>query len=123
MKDDFYINKRRFVHFKNLIENYTRTKRHLEEYGEILPYEKIQQVIQKQRRREEQIENIQKAILNEHDKESEVRNLVKNYLYTEGYLKHYRDKLPKQIMNNMLKKQVFRKIQLENLIKKVDEEK
>jgi len=72
---------------KNLIENYTRTKRHLEEYGEILPYEKIQQVIQKQRRREEQIENIQKAILNEHDKESEVRNLVKNYLYTEGYFK------------------------------------
>lgn len=122
MKEDLYLNKRRFLHFKNLVENYTRTQKYLEEYGQLLTYEKIQQVIQKQRRREEQINNIQKAILKEHDKEAEVRNLVKNYLSTEGYLQHYKEKLPKHVLENILKRQYYRKIQLENLIKKADDE-
>ncbi|WAM34754.1 hypothetical protein [Caldicellulosiruptor morganii] len=122
MKEDLQLNKRRFLHLKNILENYTRTQRHLEEYSELLPYEKIQQIIQKQRRREEQINNIQKAILKEHDKETEVRNLVKNYLYTEGYLQHYKEKLQKNVLNNILKCQYYRKIQLENLIKKADDE-
>jgi len=122
MKEDLHLNKRRFIHLRNILENYTRTQRHLEEYSQLLPYEKIQQVIQKQRKREEQINNIQKAILKEHDKEAEVRNLVKNYLYTEGYLQYYKEKLPKHILNNILKRQHYRKTQLENLIKKADDE-
>lgn len=41
MKDDFYINKCRFVYFKNFVENYICIKCYFEEYGEILFYEKI----------------------------------------------------------------------------------
>lgn len=122
MKDSSYTNRQRFLHLKNLVENFTRTQKHLEEFGSILSDEKLRQVILKQRRREEQINNLQKAILNEYDRESEVRNLVKNFLYAEGYLNQNKDKLPTHMLNNLIKRQQFRKIQLENLIEKNEDE-
>ncbi|MEZ0535761.1 hypothetical protein ACAG39_00780 [Caldicellulosiruptoraceae bacterium PP1] len=114
-------NKRRIKHLQNIIQKWTRTERHLEEFGSIMNDDKIKQAIDKQKRREDQISSLQKALLNEYDREDEVRNLVKNYLYTEGYLSHNKDKLNQKTIDKIKRHQEFRKIHLENLIKKNDE--
>jgi len=122
LKKETSMNKRRFLHLRNLVQNYTLTKKHLEEFGDLIPEEKLKQAMLKQQRREEQINNLQKAILHEYDREAEVRNLVKNFLFAEGYIIQNKDRLPKHVLINLKKRQNYRKIQLENLIKKNDEE-
>lgn len=114
-------NKRRIKHLQNIIQKWTRTERHLEEFATIMNDDKVKQAIEKQKRREDQITSLQKALLNEYDREDEVRNLVKNYLYTEGYLSHNQDKLNPKTIDKIKRHQEFRKIHLENLIKKNDQ--
>jgi len=111
-------NKRRLMELKNIIIKWTLTNKHFEEYGAILSQEKIRQIINKQKRREEQIENLNKHILNIHDRELEVRNLVKNYLNTENYLNNNIKNLTMDIIEKIKKHQFQRKIHLENLLKK-----
>lgn len=111
-------NKRRLMELKNIIIKWTLTNKHFEEYGAILSQEKIRQIINKQKRREEQIENLNKHILNIHDRELEVRNLVKNYLNTENYLNNNMKNLTMDIIEKIKKHQFQRKIHLENLLKK-----
>ena len=58
------VNEKRLEELENLIENHTRTERHLEQYSDWVSDEGFKSTIDKQKSREENIESIENAIIN-----------------------------------------------------------
>ncbi len=102
----------------NLVENHTRTQRHLEQYADIGDPDNKENAMQKQEVREEQIGELIKNINGEHDnetKEEQLENIVENYVSSEGYIHNNADHMPEDMIRNIKKKQENREEQLENL--------
>lgn len=103
---------------ENLVENHTRTERHLEQYSHIGNRDNIENSRYKQEDREEQIEDLKNKIIGENQnesKEEQAQNIVKNYISTDKYIENNFDNISADALNNLNKKQHNRRIQLENL--------
>lgn len=103
---------------ENLVENHTRTERHLEQYSHIGNRDNIENSRYKQEDREEQIEDLKNKIIGENQnesKEEQAENIIKNYISTDKYIENNFDNISADALNNLNKKQHNRRIQLENL--------
>ena len=99
----------------NLVENHTRTKRHLEQYSHIGDQENKEHAREIQEIREEQIEDLRDKLNGNGDiqtREEQIENLERRYELTQGYIKNNKDDMNAQTLQE---KQQKRRIQLENL--------
>ena len=92
----------------NLVENHTRTERHLEQYSHI----------GNQEIREEQIDDLRDKLNGNADiqtREEQIENLEKKYESTQEYMENNKYEMSEEMLANLQAKQEKRRIQLENL--------
>ena len=102
----------------NLVENHTRTQRHLEQYSHIGDKENKDHARKIQDVREDEIEDLKNKLDGNDDiqtREEQLENLEQKYESTEGYIKNNKDTMNKQMLENIENKQEKRKIQIDNL--------
>lgn len=102
----------------NLVENHTRTKRHLEQYSHIGNKENKEHARKIQEIREDQIEDLRDKLNGTSDiqtREEQIENLEKRYELTKGYIENNKDDMNQKTLENLEEKQEKRRIQLENL--------
>lgn len=102
----------------NIVENHTRTERHLEQYSCIGNPENKENARRIQDIREEQIEELKDKITGVNEKqtrEEQLENIIEKYINAEGYIRNNEDNMSEEQLNNMEKKQDNREIQIENL--------
>ena len=106
---------RQLENLENLVENHTRTQRHLEQYSEIGDPENKENARKIQKIREQQIKELESKLKDE-DKyispEEHLKNLKENYISTQGYIENNRDSIDEQMINNLLEKQQHREEQI-----------
>ena len=106
---------RQLENLKNLVENHTRTQRHLEQYSEIGDSDNKENARKIQKIREQQIKELESKLKDE-DKyispEEHLENLKENYISTQGYIEKNRDSIDEQMLNNLLEKQQHREEQI-----------
>ena len=103
----------------NIVENHTRTQRHLEQYSNIGDPKYKEIARNKQDLREKQIDEL-KQQLTDYDenyisKEKQLENLKENYEFGKNYIQSNEDHMNEEDLQNLNQKQVNRKIQIENL--------
>lgn len=109
---------RQLENLENLVENHTRTQRHLEQYSHIGSKENKDNARQKQEIREMQIEELENKILGIDSNEMpevQLENLKQRYESIEGYINNNRDTIPQDVLEQLQEKQINRKIQIDNL--------
>lgn len=101
----------------NLVENHTRTKRHLEQYSHIGNPENKENARKIQDVREDQIEDLKDKIKgnDKQTREEQLENVIEKYINTAGYIHNNEDNMSEEQLNNMEKRQDNREIQIENL--------
>lgn len=103
----------------NLVENYTRTQRHLEQYSDIGNPDNVDNARNKQNIREEQIDILKDQITdkenNNPDNSGEMSNLLENYVSSQGYMENNLDHMSQEMLDNLEKKQKNREIQINDL--------
>lgn len=102
----------------NLVENHTRTKRHLEQYSNIGDEENKEHAREIQEIREEQIDDLRDKLNGNGDiqtREEQVENLEQRYESTQGYIENNKDNMNKEMLRKLEEKQEKRRIQLDNL--------
>lgn len=102
----------------NVVENHTRTQRHLEQYSEIGNPKNKQNAREKQNTREREIKILKNQILdtNLDTRNKQIENLINNYQNTEDYIDNNYNELPEEMLSNLKNKQNNRVNQLENLV-------
>lgn len=112
-------NERRVDDLINLVENKTRTERHLEQHSDIGDPDRLPHVYEVQSARDEQIENLKNAIVygdnTKNDTDDQLESLKKNYTFSEGYIEHNGDHMDSQALQNLKAKQENRKEQMDIL--------
>ncbi|MFL0248236.1 hypothetical protein [Candidatus Clostridium stratigraminis] len=112
-------NERRVENLIDIVENKTRTDRHLEQHSDIGDPDRLDHAKEVQDARETQIENLKNAIVygdnSKNDTEDQISNLKDNYTFAEGYINHNGDHMSDKAYNNLKKKQENRKEQLDQL--------
>lgn len=102
----------------NLVENHTRTERHLEQYSHIGDQENKEHAREIQEVREEQIEDLRDKLNGTGDiqtREEQIENLERRYELTQGYIKNNKEEMNREMLQNLELKQEKRRIQLDNL--------
>ena len=102
----------------NLVENHTRTKRHLEQYSNIGNPENKENARKIQNIREEQIDLLKNKIKGVNDiqtKNQQLENVIEKYINAQGYIYNNEDNMSEEQLSNMERKQDNREIQIENL--------
>ncbi len=100
----------------NLVENHTRTERHLEQYSDIGSYENKEIARNKQDIREHEMHNLKEKII-EGDKqtpEEMLKDTRAKYQATGRYVANNYDNIPEENLKNIQVKQKHRKMQIEN---------
>lgn len=123
MKENFNKKKRQLDNLENLVENHTRTERHLEQYSEIGSKENKENAKEKQTIREHEINNLESKILGEAESptiEEQINNISENFNRTHRYMEENYEKIPQEDWDNLNKKQDHRIEQTENLLDKLD---
>ena len=123
MNEDFNKKKRQLDNLENLVENHTRTERHLEQYSEIGSKENKDNAREKQTVREREINNLESKILGENESptiEEQINNISENFNRTHRYMEENYEKIPQENWDNLNKKQDNRIEQTENLLDKLD---
>ena len=109
---------RQLDNLTNLVENHTRTKRHLEQYSEIGdPYFK-EKAREKQAKREENMNKLKQEILDEDENqtiEEQIENLHDNYEAAQKYIEVNQETMASQDLKNLRARQQHREEQLNNL--------
>ena len=109
---------RQLDNLTNLVENRTRTKRHLEQYSEIGdPYFK-EKAREKQAKREENMNKLKQEILDEDENqtiEEQIENLHDNYEAAQKYIEVNQETMAPQDLQNLRARQQHREEQLNNL--------
>lgn len=113
---------RQLDNLTNLVENHTRTERHLEQYSEIGRKENKDNARKLQGVRENEIQNLKTNIIKDgfETTEEQINNIAENYKNTQRYMEDNYERIPEDRWENMEKKQENRKIQAENLVEKLD---
>lgn len=102
----------------NLVENHTRTKRHLEQYSHIGNPENRENAREKQEVRNEQIRHLKQQLTMENDirtKEEQLKDLKEKYESVQSYIDNNSETMNKEQLRNVEEKQENRKMQIENL--------
>ncbi|MFU0825004.1 hypothetical protein [Clostridium sp.] len=104
----------------NVVDNYTRTQRHLEQYSHIGDPDNRDRAREIQKEREKEIKTLKNIIAYGDSKQgdpvtNELHNLEKNYAYAEGYLEHNNDHMPKEDIENLKEKQENRREKMNEL--------
>lgn len=110
-------NERRIEHLENLVENKTRTERHLEENSEISHSpSNIQHAKELQKERQSEIDHLKdKIVYGDSVCNNEKENTEKRLLYTEGYLNHNAEHMDQDAFQNAKAKQERRKDQIDSM--------
>ena len=109
---------RQLDNLTNLVENHTRTKRHLEQYSEIGDPQFKEMAREKQQKREENMYKLKKEILDEEENqtlEEQIDNLHDNYEAAQRYIDANHNTMAPQDLQNLQEKQQHRKEQMDNL--------
>ena len=108
---------RQLYNLINLVENHTRTERHLEQYSHIGNKKNKENARKIHDIREEQIEGLKDKIKynDKQTREEQLNNVIEKYINTAGYIRNNEDHMSEEQLNNMEKKQDNREIQIENL--------
>lgn len=117
-------NERKVDNLINLVENHTRTERHLEQYSHIGDPKYKEMAREKQIVREEQIDSLKNQILNEHQKispEEHLENLKENYEKSKNYLGNNYDNMSSEQVRNMAEKQANQVKQINQMEQRKDE--
>ncbi len=102
----------------NLVENHTRTERHLEQYSHIGNQDNKDHAREIQEIREEQIDDLREKLNGNADiqtREEQIENLEKKYENTQEYMENNKYEMSEEMLANLQEKQEKRRIQLENL--------
>jgi hypothetical protein len=112
-------NERRIENLIDLVENKTRTDRHLEQHSDIGDPDRLKHAHEVQNARQEQIENLKNAIAHgdnaKNDTQDQLESLKKNYTFAEGYINHNADHMDKEALQNLKEKQEHRREQMDIL--------
>ena len=80
---------------ENIVENHTRTERHLENHSDITSSKKLSEAIVKQCERESNIDSLEAKILNNGKRDpnqiTQINGLEKNYTFAKGYMENNKD--------------------------------
>ena len=109
---------RQLDNLTNIVENHTRTKRHLEQYSEIGDTKYKDMAREKQEKREENMQKLKQEILNEEENqtvEEQIDNLHDNYEAAQRYIEANQDTMAPEDLKNLQNKQENRKNQMNNL--------
>lgn len=113
--EDFDNKDRELKNLENLVENYTRTQRHLEQYSEIGNPKNKENARKIQQIRKDEIEKLESKIKDE-DKfitpEEHLENLKENYYKTEGYIQNNKYNMNEQMLKDLQEKQQHREEQI-----------
>lgn len=100
----------------NLVENHTRSERHLEQYSHIGDPDNKEHARKVQNIRENEIDNLKSHIISEKETPKEqLENLKDNYVSSQAYINKNKDNMNKEQLENLEKRQEHRKEQIENL--------
>ena len=102
----------------NLVENHTRTERHLEQYSNIGDKDNKKHAREIQDVREEQIEELKDKLNGQNDTQTpdeQLCNLKDKYLKTNEYIRNNRETMTDDMLQHMGDKQHKRKNQIDNL--------
>jgi len=103
----------------NIVENHTRTLRHLEQYSEIGDLEFKEMARDKQKVREEQLGELKDQLVGvDRDiqtKGEQLEGTKMRYEFAQGYMENYGDKMNPNDLENLKKKQKHRREQIANL--------
>ncbi len=116
--DNLQKKERQIENLINVVENHTRTKRHLEQYSNIGNIDNKENAKKIQEVREQQIHNLKNQIkgINENQsKENQLENTIEKYINTSGYITKNGEDLSDEQLRNMQRKQENRKVQIKNL--------
>ena len=106
---------RQLENLENLVENHTRTERHLEQYSNIGDYDNKENARKIQKIREEQIHELESKLKDE-DKyispEEHLENLKENFENTKCYIENNKDYMNKEMLENLQEKQQHREEQI-----------
>lgn len=123
-KEEMEKKDRQLDHLINLVENYTRSKRHLEQYSEIGDPKNKQNAREKQQVREEQIGELKGQIIGkceETTKIEQLENLKQNYEISKEYIENNLDNMDQEMYDNLEKKQKNRRNQIQQLEDNINE--
>ena len=116
--ENFEKKERQLENLENLVENHTRTQRHLEQYSHIGSKENKDNAREKQEIRERKIIELENKILgldSNEIPEVQLENLKERYTSIQGYLENNKDKMPQDILQQLEEKQKHRLEQITNL--------
>ena len=116
--ESFEKKERQLENLENLVENHTRTERHLEQYSHIGNKENKENARDKQDIREKQILELENKILgldSNEIPEVQLENLKERYKSVEAYINNNRDKISEEDLKQLEEKQANRKEQIANL--------
>lgn len=108
----------------NLVENHTRTERHLEQYAHIGDPKYKKMAIEKQGVREKQINSLKNQIIDDHKKisnEEQLENVKNSYEKTKNYLGNNFKNMSQEQITNMGNKEANQMRQIQRLEQNVDE--
>jgi len=109
-------NERRIEELLNINNRYIRTKRHMEEFAEIMDEDQLEHAIKIQEERERRMENLKNIIAyGKHEQEDEVENLKRNLKFTQNYLKNHAHRMDEKTLEKTIEKQAHRIEQLDFL--------
>ncbi|MCB2293383.1 hypothetical protein LGK95_07595 [Clostridium algoriphilum] len=102
---------------ENIVENHTRTERHLERHADIASSQNLSNAIVKQVAREDNIGNLEDKIVNGGQRDSDQsETLEKNYTFAKGYIEHNKDHMDPLALKNMEERQQNRRDEMTELI-------
>jgi len=118
INEKFEKKERQLENLENLVENHTRTERHLEQYSHIGDKDNKDNAREKQDIRERQILELENKILgldSNEIPEVQLENLKERYASVQGYIENNRDKLSEEDLKQLEEKQANRRQQISNL--------
>lgn len=118
MMEDYEKKDRQLENLENLVENYTRTQRHLEQYSEIGDPKNKENARKVQKVREEEIKTLENQIKGQNTRitpEEHLENVKEKYYNTEGYIKNNKDGMNEDMLRNLYEKQQHREEQIRYL--------
>jgi len=116
--EKFEKKERQLENLENLVENHTRTQRHLEQYSNIGDKDNKENAREKQDVREQQILELENKLLDLDSNEIpevQLEKLKQKYESVERYINNNKEKIPQDVLQQLEEKQNNRKEQIANL--------